>query len=270
MSIINIQGVSHFYHLTAPTNNRPVLVFVHGWMLSQVYWQPLIKILSPEFQCLSYDQRGFGESQPVINPLGYAEDLKLLLQELNINHAWVIGHSLGGTIALQAADIFPEVIQGVTCVNAGGGLYLKDEFTKFVTAGQQIVKFRPRWFVNIPGFDLLFARSNVVKPLDKSWGKQRIMDFVGADYHCALGSLLASTTEEEVTNLPRLMSRLKQPVYFVAGHQDDIMPVKFVRYLADFHYLEDHVLELDKCGHLAMLEQTEAIANYLREILRNY
>jgi methionine sulfoxide reductase catalytic subunit len=200
---------------------------------------------------------------------GYGEDLKLLLQELNITNAWVIGHSLGGTIALQSADIFPEVIQGVICVNAGGGLYLKDEFTKFVTAGEKIVKFRPRWFVNIPWFDLLFARANVVKPLDKSWGRQRIMDFVSADYNCALGSLLASTTEEEVTNLPQIMSRLKQPVYFIAGKQDDIMPVKFVRYLADFHYLENHVLELDKCGHLAMLEQPEAIANYIREIFSN-
>jgi 2-succinyl-6-hydroxy-2,4-cyclohexadiene-1-carboxylate synthase len=50
------------YTITAPTTAPVVLVFVHGWLLSRGYWQPLIDRLSPHYQCLSYDLRGFGRS----------------------------------------------------------------------------------------------------------------------------------------------------------------------------------------------------------------
>ena len=41
MTTIDILGVRHAYDLTAATATSPVLVFVHGWLLSRRYWQPL-------------------------------------------------------------------------------------------------------------------------------------------------------------------------------------------------------------------------------------
>lgn len=65
MAIIDILGVPHEYELTAPTaSSFPVLVFIHGWLLGRSYWQPLIERLSSDYQCLNYDLRGFGDSQP--------------------------------------------------------------------------------------------------------------------------------------------------------------------------------------------------------------
>ena len=62
MPSLEIRGTSHVYDLTAPAASDVVLVFVHGWLLSRSYWRPLIDKLSPQFQCLSYDLRGFGDS----------------------------------------------------------------------------------------------------------------------------------------------------------------------------------------------------------------
>ncbi|MGB3508116.1 MAG: alpha/beta fold hydrolase [Microcoleaceae cyanobacterium] len=62
MATIDIQGVRHTYELTNPTKFPHVLVFVHGWLLSRHYWQPLIQRLSVDYQCLWYDLRGFGDS----------------------------------------------------------------------------------------------------------------------------------------------------------------------------------------------------------------
>ncbi|HBE30300.1 MAG TPA: alpha/beta hydrolase, partial [Cyanobacteria bacterium UBA11368] len=97
-------GVPHAYDLTAPTAEPHVLVFIHGWLLSRQYWQPLIDLLSPTYQCLCYDLRGFGDSQPIpisdsnsqgtsaslkanntacrYAPAAYARDLGLLLERL--------------------------------------------------------------------------------------------------------------------------------------------------------------------------------------------
>ena len=283
MPSITISGTDYSYKITKPVANSqlPVLVFIHGWLLSHHYWQPVVDILQSEYQCLRYDLRGFGDSRDLQN-LGrrdytlaaYAQDLCDLLQKLEINNAWLIGHSLGGSIALWSADLAPQVVQGVIGVNAGGGIYIKEEFAKFRSAGQQIVKFRPPWLPYVPGLDFIFSRMMVYHPLSLNWGRQRIIDFINADREAALGSLLQTTTEKEVHYLPRLVSRLQQPVYFIAGEQDRIMEPKYVHHLASFHQLFDseqgNVLELPNCGHLAPLEVPVALAEMAITITKKH
>jgi pimeloyl-ACP methyl ester carboxylesterase len=289
MPTINILGVPHIYELTplpATNSSSPVLVFVHGWLLSRQYWQPLIKLLSSEYQCLFYDLRGFGDSQ--INTVvstnqnnsskftlaAYAQDLQLLLQELAIKKAWLIGHSLGGSIALWTADYCREQVEGVICLNSGGGIYLKEEFERFRGVGQHLVKYRPSWLSHLPLIDLLFARMMVERPLSNSWGRQRVVDFVRANPQAALGALLDSTTETEVHYLPQLVSRLKQPVYFLAGTKDRVMELKYVQHLASFHPLfqenGSNVLEIEDCGHLSMIEKPEIVAAIILKLLQYY
>ena len=289
MSTLNISGVDHSYELTPPTQNSqlPVIVFIHGWLLSRHYWQPLIELLRSDYQCLIYDLRGFGESGTTsglnsktknlhkqtcyqktegykYNLRAYARDLEYLLQNLGIEKAWLIGHSLGGSIALWTADIYPQRVRGVVCVNSGGGIYLKEEFERFRNVGQQLLKFRPPWLRYIPLMDFIFARIMVTRPLTLSWGRQRIIDFIQAEEQAALGALLESTTEEEVHLLPQLVARLEQPVYFIAGGKDRVMESKYVHHLASFHKLfipnGSNVFEVPNCGHLGMLEYPEEIA----------
>ncbi|NEP09348.1 MAG: alpha/beta hydrolase [Symploca sp. SIO2C1] len=332
MATIDILGVPHTYNLTPSSASKsPVLVFIHGWLLSRSYWQPLIERLASDYQCLTYDLRGFGDSQikmnqsqgkysvlandapdswssngkvpnipsgscspngsSVVEPLNskvpdieannvaapsytlaaYAADLVILLQQLGIERAWLIGHSLGGSIALWGASAASEQVEGVICLNAGGGIYLKEEFERFRAAGKQLVKRRPRWLLQVPLLDLLFTRSQVASPIARRWGRQRIIDFVVADSEAALRALLDSTTEAEVHRLPQVVSQLKQPVYFIAGDQDRVMEPKYVRHLASFHQLfqgcGNNVIEIPGCGHMAMVEQPDVINTHIRQIL---
>ncbi|MDJ0615246.1 MAG: alpha/beta hydrolase [Calothrix sp. MO_192.B10] len=303
MASIEILGVPHAYELTTPTSYPLTLVFIHGWLNSRRYWEPVISRLSESFQCLSYDLRGFGESQSQLKtdfsckqadlpvstsydamvahpfsspytPANYACDLKVLLHQLDIDNAWLIGHSLGGTIALWTAAEIPELIHGVICVNSGGGIYLKEAFEQFRMAGQRFLQIRPRWLSQIPLIDLLFVKNSVARPLERHWARQRVIDFVVADPEAALGTLLDSTTEEQINHLPQLVSQLKQPVYFLAGANDKVMEPKYVRHLASFHplfdYSGDNAIEIPDCGHLAMLEQPDAVANHIRSLVNQH
>ncbi|WP_353929795.1 alpha/beta hydrolase [Okeanomitos corallinicola TIOX110] len=303
MATIEIFGVPHSYELTAPTSCPHALVFIHGWLNSRGYWQPVISRLSDDFQCLSYDLRGFGKSQSrskfqlegtervsqlkfindtttqVVNdsvdslysPSAYAKDLIALLETLNIGSVWLIGHSLGGTIALWTAAKLPECVKGVICINAGGGIYLKEAFEQFRATGQKFLQVRPRWLYQVPLIDLLFTKTSVLRPLARYWARQRVIDFVVADPEAALGTLLDSTTEDEVNRLPQLVSQVKQPVYFLAGADDKVMEPKYVRHLASFHrlfqYVGDNYIEIPDCGHLAMLEQPDAVADHIRSLV---
>ena len=298
---ITVFGTPHAYDVAGPEQAPFTLVFVHGWLLSRSYWQPIIHRLKDSYRCLSYDLRGFGESQPMSNtrdlliakddsensprplslesstnpsgytPSAYAQDLVGLLTHLKIERAWVIGHSLGGSISLWACDQSPHRILGAICVNSGGGIYLKEEFEKFRAVGQQLVSFRPKWLPKVPMMDRLMNRMSVAKPISANWGKQRLDDWVNAHPEAALRSLLDSTTEEEVHQLPQLVSRLKQPAYFIAGANDTVMEPQYVNHLASFHYLFQqighNVSAIDNCGHMAMIEQPDCLTERIHEIL---
>ena len=302
MAFIDILGANHAYELTPPiASPSPVLVFIHGWLLSRNYWQPLIDRLAPDYQCLTYDLRGFGESQPLRDKTqksfesldsklptteasasssssytlaAYAQDLNMLLQQLGIDQAWLIGHSLGGSIALWGASIASDRVKGVICVNAGGGIYIKEEFERFRAVGQQLVKQRPRWLRYLPLLDLLLMRSQVARPVARRWGRQRLIDFVTANPEAALRALLDSTTEAEVIRLPQLVSKLTQPVYFIAGANDRVMEPKYVHHLASFHSsfqdCSENVIEIPECGHMTMVEQPEALGTQIRNILLSH
>lgn len=284
MARIDILGVGHAYDLTTPTDSPTVLVFIHGWLLSRQYWQPLISRLSAEYQCLAYDLRGFGDSQPPVGsetefhkdytPAAYAKDLGLLLDKLGISNAWLIGHSLGGTIALWTGVNLPQQVKGIICVNSGGGIYIKEEFERFRSVGEQLVKLRPRCLCHLPWLDLLFSRESVARPVDRCWGRQRLIDFVSANPDAARGTLLDSTTEAQVHQLPQLVSKLDQPLYFVAGEQDRVMEPRYVRHLASFHHMfdgcDENVIEIPDCGHLSMIEQPDFLADQIRTMLQTH
>jgi 2-succinyl-6-hydroxy-2,4-cyclohexadiene-1-carboxylate synthase len=300
MPSVDVLDVQHAFELTPSVGSRPTLVFVHGWLLSRHYWTPMVERLAPSYQCLMYDLRGFGESHlgaserllesnatlvrrsPAIAPLNlhhqptpytpaaYAQDLIALLEALHISRAWVVGHSLGGSIALWAAALAPQTIEGVVCLNAGGGIYIKEAFERFRTAGRQMLSFRPPWLSSVPLLDLAFSRIMVHQPLARQWGKQRVIDFVAAHPEAALQSLLDSTVPEQVHLLPQVVAQLRQPAYFLGGQEDNVMELKYVYHLASFHRNfragETNVIEIPNCGHMGMLERPDAIARTLQEL----
>ncbi len=300
MKTLPIRGAEHCYDRTHPKTDcssqdlpaesvtEPLtIIFIHGWLLGRTYWHPVMERLNADFPCVAYDLRGFGESHQVFNEPNdqsqqsnpsenynleaYAQDLESVLDQLGIGSVWLVGHSLGGSIALWAAHRMGNRVAGVTCVNAGGGIYLKEEFEKFRAAGQQILKFRPRWLLRCPGLDRIFTRAAVCQNIGLNFGRQRLLDFVNADAVAARFSLLTSTTEEEVHRLPQLLSELPQPVYFISGQQDRIMEPRYVRHLASFHPLfqqqGENVVELENCGHLAMVEHPDSVAQHIRKAI---
>ena len=200
----------------------------------------------------------------------YAKDLESLLNQLGLDEVWLVGHSLGGSVALWAAYLWPERVKGVVCINAGGGVYIENEFEKFRTAGQQMLKFRPDWLIQMPLLPRLFSRLMVKQPLSVDWGQQRIRDFIRADAIAAKGSLLESTTAAEVYLLPQVISQIDQPVRFITATEDTIMPPRYVQYLASFHsefQAGETVFEIANCGHMAMVEQPEKVAQIIRSVL---
>jgi pimeloyl-ACP methyl ester carboxylesterase len=84
----------------------PAVLFIQGVGVQGAGWQPQIAALTATHTCLWFDNRGMGRSQPVGAPLTVAqmaEDARAILDAAQIPTAHLVGHSLGGLIALQLA-----------------------------------------------------------------------------------------------------------------------------------------------------------------------
>ncbi len=93
---------------------RPLIVFIHGLCCDHTAWAPQFADLSRDHRCVAVDLRGRGAS-PAIPPFGVgqaAEDIATLLDRLG-ERAVLVGHSLGGIIALAANELAPARVLGI-------------------------------------------------------------------------------------------------------------------------------------------------------------
>ncbi|MEO7890635.1 MAG: alpha/beta hydrolase [Vicinamibacterales bacterium] len=82
----------------------PPVVFIQGVGLHGAGWTPQIDELAAHFACLSFDNRGMGQSLPASRGLTVeqmADDAIALMDALGWTSAHIVGHSLGGLVALQ-------------------------------------------------------------------------------------------------------------------------------------------------------------------------
>ncbi|MFL5840740.1 MAG: alpha/beta fold hydrolase [Thermoleophilaceae bacterium] len=101
----------------------PVILLIHGITGSSAQWEPVMDLLDSDFRLVAPDLLGHGESA---KPRGdyslgaYASGLRDLMASLDLPAATVIGHSLGGGVAMQFAYQFPERCERLGLVSSGG------------------------------------------------------------------------------------------------------------------------------------------------------
>ena len=119
-------------------NGRP-LVFIHGLSDSLLYWEFLASYLKSDYQIIRMDLRGHGESylgNDEVNIDLYVDDLKKLLNDLNLDKVDLIGFSLGGAVALDFSLKYPENVSSLVLMSSfsKSDEYLTNIFTQFKDA----------------------------------------------------------------------------------------------------------------------------------------
>lgn len=97
------------------------VVLLHGFLENKTMWKDLAPNLSKKNRVLSIDLLGHGETEC----LGYvhsmeenAEIVKAILSHLRIRKAVIIGHSMGGYVALAFAELYPKIVKGIVLLNS--------------------------------------------------------------------------------------------------------------------------------------------------------
>jgi pimeloyl-ACP methyl ester carboxylesterase len=120
------QNLKMAYMDVAPQNpNGKVAVLLHGKNFGGYYWEPTIRELTGlGYRVVVPDQIGFGKSSKPqcyqFSFQGLAENTNALLETLRINQAAIVGHSMGGMLAVRFALMYPKVTAKLILINPLG------------------------------------------------------------------------------------------------------------------------------------------------------
>lgn len=103
----------------------PAVVLSHGFLMDREMFASQRDVLAPEFRVITWDERGFGETEFDGKPFTYwdsARDCLGLLDHLGIGRAVLGGMSQGGFLSLRAALLAPERVQALALIDSQAGV----------------------------------------------------------------------------------------------------------------------------------------------------
>ncbi|MBN1661441.1 MAG: alpha/beta hydrolase [Anaerolineae bacterium] len=116
-SIVTGQGVVHY---EVYGRGKPVIL-LHGWLGSWGCWLGTMEALSSNYRAYALDFWGFGESDKRRESYNISDFVSLVsqfMERMGIDHAPVIGHSMGGTVALNLALDRPQQVERAAVVGS--------------------------------------------------------------------------------------------------------------------------------------------------------
>ena len=119
MPYANRNGVRLFY--TDDGAGDPPLLFVHGWCCDSTHWRRQLPAFRRDHRVVTVDLRGHGNSSKPEQDYtmdGFCQDLEWLIGKLGLRRAVVVGHSMGGVIALRLAGRRKRALSGVVIVDS--------------------------------------------------------------------------------------------------------------------------------------------------------
>ena len=103
------------------TGKGEVLCLLHGFLENKSMWNPFLKILSSHYKVLAIDLPGHGDSllpEKELTMQTMAKAVDDILTSKGISNIKFIGHSMGGYVALEYANIFPDKVAGILLLNS--------------------------------------------------------------------------------------------------------------------------------------------------------
>jgi len=116
----NIHGYRRAYRIAG---SGPVILLIHGIGDNSTTWSTVQSKLAQRFTVIAPDLLGHGKSDKPradYSVAAYANGMRDLLSVLDVERVTVVGHSLGGGVAMQFAYQFPQLVDRLILVGAGG------------------------------------------------------------------------------------------------------------------------------------------------------
>lgn len=253
-----VNGTKLYYE---DTGHGDPVVLIHGLCLNCRMWDSQFDFLADRFRVIRYDARGFGESAVPDKPFRHADDLRALLDHLDVSTAHIVGLSMGGRIALHYALLYSEAIRSLILVDSAIDGFDWDE----------------SWSTSLDAIEACGHRDGA-KAANRMWLNHEL--FAPAREHPDCAAKLAEIVDADSGWIwlheslaqgidPPARMRLAEihvPALVIVGERD----------LPDFHTIADILaagipgaakVEMPDVGHMSNMEDPAAFNKILLEFL---
>jgi pimeloyl-ACP methyl ester carboxylesterase len=260
------------------TGSGPPVVLIHGMVNSSRHWEAVARRLAERYTVIAPDLIGHGDSAA---PRGdyslgaHAAAIRDLLAALGIDRATIVGHSLGGGVAMQFFWQFPSRTERLALVSSGG---LGHEVSPLLRSVALPGAAAALWVVAHPrvvaGFGLagerlkargvgtgvyLQAVARALRPLSQPGARQAFLQ--------TLRSVI-DVRGQRVSARDRLYLLRDMPTLVVWGERDNTIPLEHGRWT--HHAVPGSRFEtLPRAAHFPHLEDPDGLATVLDEFIES-
>lgn len=252
-------------HFEVSGEGSPILL-VHGFCETSVIWGNLCQELAKKHQVILIDLPGFGKSpltSPDLSLVDVATSIHLLLKGLDISTCFIIGHSLGGYVAMAYAAKYPESLLGI-------GLFHSTAYQD----SQEKKEIREKGIEHVSTHgmssfsksfvpNLFYAKNHSLfveemEDLKKEAAKTPLDTFI--TYSRAMKKR-EDTTED--------FSTFEKPVFVIAGENDNAVPIAQSLNLISLINNGDSLV-LAETGHMGFIEKEAETTGFIKKFLTNF
>ena len=240
----------------------PAIIFLHGFLENQNMWRGIIAALPKTQRKITLDLPGHGNS----GNLGYihtmeemAEVVKALMDHLKLKKAFLMGHSMGGYVALAFAEKHPDCVRGIILMNsttrADSAAKKKDR-----SRAIKMVKENHRSFIRK-------AIPNLFRPKNRRTMREVVNEIKQEGLNTSKQGVIAALEGMKVRpDREVLLHFAPYPFLFIAGKNDPVFPFEALKNQLEAGQVTPCITQN---GHMAHLEDTEVVLKALKEFLRH-
>ncbi|HEY5262076.1 MAG TPA: alpha/beta fold hydrolase [Solirubrobacteraceae bacterium] len=254
----------------------PPVVLVHGMLNSSSHWQSVALNLAEDYTVIAPDLIGHGDSAA---PRGdyslgaHAASIRDLLTAMGVERATIVGHSLGGGVAMQFFYQFPARVERLVLISSGGLGHEVSPMLRTATlpgmSGVLSLAAHPRLLgalwdsgsrlraLGVRNGAYVQAVARALRPLERPQAREAFLQTLRA---------VIDVRGQRVSATDRLYLLESMPTMIVWGEKDNTIPLRHGR---EAHEAIPHsrFSTLPGVAHFPHLEDTKALAGVLREFL---
>ncbi|MDQ2810008.1 MAG: alpha/beta hydrolase [Chloroflexota bacterium] len=260
MSAIIIEDSLVHYEVIG--RGKPI-IFLHGWLGSWRYWMGTMEALARRHRCYALDFWGFGDSDKTRANCTMSDYLSLVdqfMDRMGLVDAPIVGHSMGGTIAIRLALEYPHRVSRLILVSAP-------------VVGRNctpLIKLASNARIN-----KMFWKPSVLT----TWGRPLLHRWIATNwqvwYREILEDVLKVTPEAAQqsgytlirTDLRPQLRHLKMPVLAMHGTKDTVVAFSELNHFKGNGLSDAHTVAFDNSQHFPMLDSPAEFHKLLLDTL---
>ena len=231
----------------------PAIILIHGFPFNMSMWNTQIESLTNYCRVITYDIRGFGNSETGNEDFSielFAKDLICLMDALKIDKTIMCGLSMGGYIALNAIENYAERFSALILSDTNCKADTPEAKERRMKAIESIRNDGVEKYADESIKNLFAAESFTNRSKEISAVREMIMK---TSVQSLCNGLLALSVRKETCSI---LNEIKVPVLIIVGKEDKITPVAEAKFMHE-KVKNSYLKVLEHSGHLSNMENSE-------------